>query len=91
MDLSVRGIKFACNRRSYQCPQSLAINNVTDLRIQFDDGEILSIKVKILRCFEDVELEKTCFAGSIITGMPEQRISKEQEYVRRCFSDFHTL
>lgn len=89
VDLSTMGIKFACNQRSYQCPESLAINNSVNLKIQFDDGDIVEVEVKILRCFEDVELGRTCFAGSIIRGMSQRRMDKEYAYIQRCFSGFH--
>ena len=89
MDLSIKGIKFAWNRRSYQCPESLTINNPVNLKIRFGDGTIAEIEVKILRCFEDIELGKTCFAGSIIRGMSQRRIDRELAYIRRHFVDFH--
>ena len=78
VDISSRGIKFAYNQRSYQCPEFLAINNLADLKIRFSDGEIVDVQVKILRCFEDVQLGKTCFAGSIVRGLSRHRIDKEQ-------------
>ena len=89
IDLSSRGIKFAWNQRSYQCPESLTINNSVNLKIQFGDDEIVEVEVKILRCFEDAELGKTCFAGSIIRGMSHRRMDKEQAYIRQYFSDSH--
>ena len=89
IDLSSRGIRFAHNRRSYQCPEYLAINKSIALKVQFDNGEIADLQVKILRCFEDIELGKTCFAGSIISGMPEQRISKELAYIQQQFPNFN--
>ncbi len=89
IDLSSRGIKFAWNQRSYQCPESLTINNPVNLKIQFGDGEIVEVQVKILRCFEDIELGKTCFAGSIIRGMSQRRMDKEQAYIRQQFSASH--
>lgn len=89
IDLSSKGIRFAYNRRSYQCPEYLAINNSVALRVQFDNGEIADMRVKILRCFEDTELGKTCFAGSIISGMPEQRVSKELVYIQQQFPNFN--
>jgi hypothetical protein len=89
IDLSSRGIRFVYNRRSYQCPEYLAINKSVALKVQFDNGEIAELQVKILRCFEDMELGKTCFAGSIISGMPEQRISKELAYIQQQFPNFN--
>ena len=89
IDISSKGIRFAYNRRSYQCPESLRINEPVSLKIQFDDGEIVDVQVKILRCFEDVQLGKTCFAGSIIRGMSQHRIHKEQACIRRYFPDFY--
>ena len=85
IDLSSKGIRFAYNQRSYQCPEYLAINNSVALRVQFDNGEIAEWQVKILRCFEDMELGKTCFAGSIISGMSEQKISEELAYIQQQF------
>lgn len=89
IDISINGIRFAWNRRSYQSPESLTINDSVNLRIQFGDGEIDEMQVKILRCFEDTELGKTCFAGSILMGMPEYRIKKEQAYICQHSSVFH--
>ena len=73
----------------HQCPEYLTINNSIALRVQFDNGEIAELQVNILSCFEDVELGKTCFAGSIISGMPEQRIHKELAYIQQRFPNFN--
>ncbi|NIA16838.1 MAG: hypothetical protein GWO86_00665 [Planctomycetes bacterium] len=88
IDISSKGIRFAYNRRSYSCPESLRINEPVNLKIQFDDGEIVDVQVKILRCFEDLQLGKTCFAGSIIRGMSQHRINKEQASIRN-LPDFY--
>lgn len=89
IDISSKGIRFAYNRRSYQCPEALRINEPVSLKIQFNDGEIVDVQVKILRCFEDMQLDKTCFAGSIIRGMSQHRIDREQSRIRRYFPDFY--
>jgi len=80
VDISSTGIRFAHNQRCYQCPEFLTINNLVGLKIQFSDGKIVDVQVKILRCFEDVELGKTCFAGSIVRGLSKHRINKEQNH-----------
>lgn len=89
VDLSVDRIKIAYRNRSYELPELFTINDVSNLRIQFADGDFAIIQVKFFRCFEDKELGKTCFAGSILKGITPRRIENEQEYIQKHLDDFY--
>jgi hypothetical protein len=76
---------MAWRKRTYKLPELFTINDVSNLTMRFADGDITVIKVKILRCFEDKRLGKTCFSGSILKGISQQRIEKELAYINRHF------
>ena len=88
IDISQRGIHFTCDDGSDQCSQPITLRALLDLKIQFHDGEILDIRVEIIRCRSDLNSNKNSYSGIIEQGISVERISKEQAYLLNHFPDF---
>jgi hypothetical protein len=88
VDISQRGILFTCDDGSDQCSRPITLRTLLDLKIQFHDGEILDIRVEIIRCRSDLNSNKNSYSGIIEQGISVERISKEQAYLLKHFPDF---
>lgn len=88
INISQRGIVFVCRDPCNGCPQPITLKSVLDLSIQFHDGQILDVKVRIIRCQSDLSSNENTFAGIIEHGISPKIISKEQAYLLRHFPDF---
>jgi len=83
MDLSRHGIKMVLKERTYQCPAAVQINSSVPVELKFHDGEVYYLTAKILRCYEDIELGRTCFAGYIEQGIDDARIARERAFIAK--------
>jgi len=91
INISHQGIVFVCQDRCDKCLQPITLKSVLDLKIQFHDGQILDVKVRIIRCQSDLASNENHYAGLIEGGILPERISKEQAYLLRYFHDFCTF
>ena len=88
VDISQGGIKLACKDHREECCQPITLGSVLELKIQFHDGEILDIKVKIIRCESNNSSHENSYAGPIQQGISSARIAKEQTYLLRHFPEY---
>ena len=88
VDISQEGVRFACKNGRGGSPERIEVNSTVDLTIQFQDGEILDIRVKILRCDHKAGSGERVFAGIVKEGISPERISKEQTYLLKHFPEF---
>lgn len=81
LDISENGIKFLCQENCKDCKNPISLKSILDLKIQFHDGEITDIKVKINRCECIPNTKDKTYAGIIAKGLTAERIDKEEMYL----------
>ena len=81
LDLSENGIKLLCKNKCEECADPISLKSVLNLKIQFHDGQISDIVVKINRCEAIPNGKDKNYAGSITKGMTAERIDKEEAYL----------
>jgi hypothetical protein len=87
-DISQKGIKFICKKNCEECIDPLTLKSVLKLTIQFHDGEVIDIKVDIIRCEHALKTHEKTYAGIIKNEISAKRIAKEQAYLLSHFTDF---
>ena len=87
-DISQKGIAFLCRDNCQDCTDPITLKSIVVLKIQFHDGEIIGIKVEILRCERTLNSRVKTYAGFVEKGISPERIAKEQTYLLSKFPKF---
>lgn len=87
IDISCKGIRFYC--KDDQCQPPVKISQPLDLKIQFQDQEIVHIQGRILRCFMNPDLNAKVYCALLTEGFSPKRINDEQRYLLKHFPDFY--
>jgi len=88
INLSQQGIMFRWEGDEDACPAKLTLGSIANLQVQFHDGEIMDVEVKIIRCQSEVHSRRTVYAGILQPALSAARISKEEAYLLRHVPDF---
>ena len=88
VDISQEGIAFLCRDNCKDCTEPITLKSIIGLKIQFHDGEIISIKVEILRCERTLHSQAKTYAGFVEKGISHERIAQEQAYLLSQFPVF---
>jgi len=88
LNISQEGIKFICRADCSRCTQPIELNAAIQLKVQFHNGQILDLQVKLSRCLGELNLRQNCFAGLIEGAIAPEIISAEQAYLLRRFPEF---
>ena len=88
VDISQKGIAFVCRDHCEECNAPITFKSIVVLKIQFHDGEIIGIKVEILRCERTLNSRVKTYAGFVEKGISPERIAKEQTYLLNKFPKF---
>jgi hypothetical protein len=81
LDISENGIKFLCMDNCKECTEPISLKSILNLEIQFHDGEVIEIIVKINRCESISNGKDKTYAGIIANGITAERIDKEETYL----------
>ena len=81
LDISENGVKFLCRDNCEKCTDPISLKSVLNLKIQFHDGEVIDIKVKINRCECIPNGKDKTYAGTVAMGITAERIAKEETYL----------
>ena len=88
INISQGGIAFACRRPCDKCTKPIVLGEMMKLEVEFHDGQIVDVDVKVMRCQGDVSSRENHYAGTIEQGIDARRVAKEQAYLLRVFPDF---
>ena len=88
VDISQEGIAFLCRENCEDCTKPITLKSILGLKIQFHDGEIIGIKVEILRCERHLHSRVKTYAGFVEKGISHERIATEQAYLLSKFPKF---
>ena len=87
IDISAKAVKFTCNNKEDM--ETLHNETPVELKIEFNDGEILEVKGKIMNSYHDDSVpEQKYFVCYFEKEIPPARVSKEQAYLLKHFPDF---
>ncbi|MEJ2704229.1 MAG: hypothetical protein P8Z79_17475 [Sedimentisphaerales bacterium] len=81
LDLSENGIKFLCRNNCEECTDPISLKSILNLKIQFHDGEIAEVVIKISRCEAIPNGKDKTYAGTLTKGIAAERINKEETYL----------
>jgi len=88
VDISQEGIAFLCRENCEDCTEPITLKSRIGLNIKFHDGEIIGIKVEILRCERHLHSLTKIYAGFVEKGISHEIIAKEQAYLLSEFPKF---
>ena len=88
MNLSQEGIMLRWEGKRDECPANLTLGGVISLQIEFHDGEVLDLVVRINRCQSERRSRVRVFAGTLEPALSAARINKEERYLLRSVPDF---
>ena len=88
ISLSRQGIMLRWEGDADECPANLTLGSILSLQIQFHDGEILDLEVKITRYQSELHSHRTVYAGTLEPALSGSRISQEERYLLKHVPDF---
>ena len=88
MNLSQEGVVLRWEGKKDECPVNVTLGSMIPLQIQFHDGEVLDLRVKINRCQSERRSRMGVFAGTLEPALSAARINKEERYLLRSVPDF---
>jgi hypothetical protein len=88
INLSRQGVMLRQEGDKDECVVNLVLGSMAHLQIQFHDGEIVHLAVKITRCQSEVRSRRTVWSGILQPVLSAKRISKEQAYLLRHVPEF---
>ena len=87
-DISQKGMQLICRDNCKECTRPRTLKSISDLEVQFHDGETIRVDIEILRCSRTLNSLGKTYAGFVGHGISAKRIAKEQAYLLSHFPDF---